>query len=308
MLARISARPIVFATIIVLVLGAAIGVVLQRGGHARPQILPAVFTADQHTVAESSAVAVPASMQAVSRLAAAGSPGAPESIGQLVRAPSQLIRTANLSIEVKEVSKALQTATRIADEQLGDVISLNDETPESPADGHSATMEVRVPQSRFGETLGLLGKLGTVTSQSTNAQDASDRIVDASARLRNLRRTERDMLGIMDRSGSIDQVLEVTQQLSSVREQIEQLDATLQNMKGQVAYSTIDIALSSPPIVTAPSVSRLLGSTWSAALASLRDFTVSLLSVGLWLVAFSPYIAVLALLGVLAARRLRLSH
>jgi hypothetical protein len=221
------------------------------------------------------------------------------------RGPSQLIRTANLTLEVGDVGRALRTASVITDEQLGDVIGLNDETPASPSFPHTATMEIRVPQYRFEQTLDALGRLGTVKTKSVNAQDVADQIVDAQARLRNLRRTETDILNIMDRSGNIEQVLNVTQQLGSVREQIERLDAQIQGMQYQVAYSTINIAFTSPVVVSPPSGFDLLADAWKRSLASVRDLTVSLLSIGLWLAAFSPYILAVALLGWFVLRRMR---
>ncbi|MBV8203832.1 MAG: DUF4349 domain-containing protein [Candidatus Eremiobacteraeota bacterium] len=221
------------------------------------------------------------------------------------RGPSQLIRTANVSVEVSDVTRALRDATLITDEELGDVIGLNDESPSSPDEVHTATMALRVPQYRFEQTLDVLGRLGKVTAKSVNAQDVSDQLVDAQARLRNLRRTETDMLGIMDRSGNIDQVLNVTQQISSVREQIERLDAQIQSMQYQVAYSTVNITFSSPVVVTTPTGWAVLGVAWQHATAAARDFGISLVSFALWLIAFAPYALVAALAIWFAIRRVR---
>ena len=293
MLARLRDKRLVLVTILVVIFGIALNLMHHRTVSGPPQFSPVMsFLARSRAASEASVADASQPVPALKPL-------------ETRRSPSQLIRTATISIQVKDVSKALQTATQIAVDQVGDVVNLNDDTPESPSDAHSATMEIRVPVDNFDRTLGALGKLGKVKARSVSAQDASDQIVDMSARLRNLRRTERDMLNIMDRSGSIDQVLEVTQQLSSVREQIEQLDAQLQSTKYQVAYSTIDITLSSPAVIVGPTSQKLLGDAWLAAVASLRSFTISLLSLGLWLVAFSPYLAVVALVAVLALRRLR---
>ncbi len=293
MLVRLRDKVLVLVTILAIALGIAINLI-------RP-----------HTVSGAPTFSPPVALEAASRMAsetsvADSSQAAPPlKLMEPKRSPSQLIRTASISIQVADVAKALQAATLIADDQIGDVINLNDETPESLSDAHSATMEIRVPQDRFDRTLGALGKLGKVKAQSVRAQDVSDQIVDMSARLRNLRRTEQDILNIMDRSGTIDQVLSVTQQLSSVREQIEQLDAQLASTKYQVAYSTIDISFISPALIVTPTSMKLLGDAWLSAVASLRKVTIRLLSLGLWLVVFSPYLVALALVTVLALRRLR---
>lgn len=221
------------------------------------------------------------------------------------RAPSQLIRSATISLEVSDVANALRAATAVTDAQLGDVIGLNDQSPATENAVHTATMQVRVPQYRFEQTLNALGRLGKVKASSVNAQDVSDQLVDTQARLRNMRRTEADILKILDRSGNIEQVLSVTQQLSGVREQIERLDAQLKGMQYQVDYSTISIDFSSPVVVITPSGFGLLSEAWKSALASLEGLTVSLLGAGLWLIAFSPYIALVALLAVLLVRSVR---
>ena len=265
----------------------------------KPQTLGRVAVANEALTASAGATgAAPVSMPAPRAKILVPRP-------RSARGPSQLIRTANISIEVTDVSKSLRAATSITEGQLGDVIGLNDETPPSDNEAHTGTMSIRVPQYRFEQTLDALGALGKVKSKSVNAQDVSDQLIDAQARLRNLRRTETDILNIMDRSGNIEQVLNVTQQLGSVREQIEQLDAQIAGMQYQVAYSTINVTFTSPAVVNVPTGFAVLGEAWKSALASLRDFTVSLLSLGLWLLAFSPYIVVLALIAAFALHRFR---
>ena len=44
----------------------------------------------------------------------------------------------------------------------------------------------------------------------------------------------------MDRAGSVRDILAVSKKLSAIREQIEQLNASVKNLRQQVAYSTID--------------------------------------------------------------------
>ena len=219
---------------------------------------------------------------------------------------SQLIRTATLDIQVQNVDRAVHAASGIVDGELGDIINLDYRSSSQGESTQTATMEVRVPQYRFENTLDQLAALGKVTTRTVGAQDVADQIVDAQARLRNLRHTEADMLKIMDRYGDIDQVLRVTQELSNVREQIETLDAQLKGMQYQVAYSTITINFLTPfAIAKPPAGVGILTNAWHAALVALEGLTIGLLSFGLWLVAFSPYVLLLGLLVVLTLRRVR---
>jgi len=205
------------------------------------------------------------------------------------------------------MDRAVHAASGIVDGELGDIINLDYRSGSQADAAQTASMQVRVPQYRFEQAMDQLASLGKVTSRTVNAQDVSDQIVDVQARLRNLRHTEADILKIMDRYGDIEQVLRVTQELGSVREQIETLDAQLKGMQYQVAYSTITIDFSSPAAVAAaPRATAILANAWHAALTSLEGLTLALLSAGLWLVAFSPYVLVVALLVLLTVRRSRM--
>lgn len=66
----------------------------------------------------------------------------------------------------------------------------------------------------------------------------ADQLVDFEARLRNLRKTETTLLQIMERSGSITDVLKVSEAFSQTRQEAEQLTAQLANLKNRVAYSS----------------------------------------------------------------------
>lgn len=219
---------------------------------------------------------------------------------------SRLIRTATMNIDVRNVDQAVHAASAIADGELGDIINLDYRSSAQTHSQQTASMEVRVPQYRFEHAMDALSALGSVTSRTVSAQDVADQIVDAQARLRNLRHTEADLLKIMDRYGDIDQVLRVTQELSQVREQIETLDAQLQGMQYQVAYSTITINFATPAAVAKPPAGiGILGAAWHAAMQALERTTLGLLSSGLWLVAFSPYVLLLGLVVYLTMRRVR---
>jgi anti-sigma factor RsiW len=219
----------------------------------------------------------------------------------------QLIRTGEIGLLVPDVEHALAQLQMLAQTQFGDVISLNDETPSQPGIRHSAQVQISIPADRFDQVMNALAALGAVQSRSISAENATDQIVDGQARLRNLRRTEADMLRILDRAGKIPDVLEVTQQIAQVREQIEQLDAQVQSLQHRVAYSTISIDIEDEkPVATAePGIGTQLNDAWKAALRQVRTFSVRLASALLVIVAFAPYWLVLVIVALFVANRLR---
>ncbi|HME81634.1 MAG TPA: DUF4349 domain-containing protein [Candidatus Eremiobacteraceae bacterium] len=219
----------------------------------------------------------------------------------------QLIRTGTIDLLVPDVEQTLAQLQSLAQLQFGDVISLDDSTPSTPGVRHTAQVQLAVPADRFDQTMQALVKLGAVQSRNISAENVSDQIVDAQARLRNLRRTETDMLRILDRAGKIPDVLDVTQQIAQVREQIEQLDAQVQSLQHRVAYSTISIAIEDEKPVTSaqPGMGAQLDDAWKAAVRELRNYTVRVAAVMLTIIAFAPYWLGVLLIALFIANRLR---
>lgn len=255
---------------------------------------PALAELDQtlDNSAPESAESMADSTSAPSSSAAKAAPEA--DIGQL--AP-QLVKQASLVLVLNDVDQAVTIAQTIVQQAQGDVLNLQDyRSPEGAA--HQISLTVRVPQAQLETVLTALRPLGTVMQQSLTAEDVSTQMVDVEARLRNLRQSETALLKIMDRSGEISHVLEVARELSTVRESIERLTAQQQNLKRQVAYAQIQLTLESPVAEVLPlrPVGETLGNTWQAATQSVRAFTMGGLKISLWLLAYSPYLGILAAL------------
>ncbi|MDB9312787.1 DUF4349 domain-containing protein [Spirulina sp. CS-785/01] len=216
----------------------------------------------------------------------------------------QLIKTANIALTVESVTETLDEITELVQQQGGDVLELQDNQPQNTLTPHTASMQLRVPQGNLEGTLVELSNLGKVESKTIQAEDVSGQLVDFSARLRNLRKTEEMLLDIMERSGSMTDVLTVSKELSNVRSQVEQIDAQLQDLRNRVAFSTISVQLEATvatPGIREPLRDRM-GQTWTRATHSVGRFTTSLLQLGLWLIAYSPYLAILAVVGWLIYR------
>lgn len=211
----------------------------------------------------------------------------------------QIARTAKISLYVSNVDKAAAVVARTARQNDGDVFSSDISNGDGSSAQPSGDMEIRVPADRFDSAMAAVMQAGTVRERSTGAEDLTGSITDSDARLRNLRRTEADIRAIMDRSGSVSQIMDAENQLSQVREQIETLESELKDMRGRVAYATIDIDMQAEATTApvTPTASSQLVSSWHNAVASLGAVTVSLMAAILWLVAFIPYLLAAAGLG-----------
>ncbi len=221
----------------------------------------------------------------------------------------QLIKSAEISLQVKSIDEITQAVSALIKQQQGDILELQDFRSGNPDMEQSVSLKLRVPQERLDWVIDAIAQLGIVKGRSIKAEDVSTQLVDLQARLKNLRQTEVQLQGILQQTGSVGDVLKVTQELSRVREGIEQIDAQFTNLKNQVAYSTLQVRLLSA-ISTIPPQSDLgtqLQNTWNSATNSLAVVSVGLLKLSIWLLVYCPYWLVpLAIFFFLRRRRRQL--
>lgn len=208
---------------------------------------------------------------------------------------SQLIKRAQLTLIVQSIHQTTESITEIIKKQQGDILKFEAQKSPDNSQRQTAYIQFRVPQQHLETTLNALAKLGTVENQMITAEDVSDQLVDVQARLRNLRKSEEMVLKIMERSGSVGDVLKAANELSTIRESIERIDAQLRNLQNQVAYSTIDLTIESSVSVS-PAQENLglrVQETWGKATHTMGEFTWLLVGLILWLLAFSPYLLII---------------
>ncbi|MEG3842107.1 DUF4349 domain-containing protein [Microcoleus sp. herbarium14] len=209
----------------------------------------------------------------------------------------QLIKKAELSVVVKSIDTSTKSVTDIVKKQQGDILGFQNQKPPDSSIRQTATVEIRVPQERLETTLDALAKLGTVQNRGLMAEDVTTQLVDNEARLKNLRKSEEMVLKIMERSGSVGDVLKASQELSNIRESIERIDAQLKSLRNQVAYSTISLTLEaavSAQQTPEPALGLRVQETWGKATHSVGELTLGLFALSIWLLAFSPYLVLIA--------------
>ncbi|CAN1208861.1 DUF4349 domain-containing protein [Tumidithrix helvetica PCC 7403] len=223
----------------------------------------------------------------------------------------QLIKSAEISLQVKSIEESTKAVTEIVKQQQGDILELHDFRSGASGIAQSVSFKLRIPQERLDIVIDALSQLGIVKGRSLKAEDVSNQLVDLQARLKNLRQTETQLQEILKQTGSVADVLKVTQELSRVRESIEQIDAHLTNLKNQVAYSTVQVSLSAA-ISAIPPQSDLgtqLQNTWNSATHSLAVMSIGLLKLLIWLLVYCPYWLVpLAIFLFLRRRRRQLAQ
>jgi archaellum component FlaC len=209
----------------------------------------------------------------------------------VVQTLPQLIKTADLSLKVKSIAPALAEVRNLVKQTKGDIYNFEDQKPNDAESHHQVSMEIKVPQTQLDEVLAKFGKLGTITNQKVKAEDVTTQLVDIDARLKNLRQEETMISKIMERAGSVKDVLSVSKELSRVRSEIESIDATQKSLRGRVAYSTINLQLEESVATIKDSGNPLgvrVSETWNSSTHMVGETATNLVLLLIGLVPFLP--------------------
>lgn len=169
-------------------------------------------------------------------------------------AGDRVVKTASLEIEVASggFAAAFSKVPTIAAANGGFVASSSSLQGGDEGRQAAGTLVVRVPSENFDATRRQLVDLGDLQAQQLKGDDVGGQLADLDARLRNLRSHEEAIRLLMTKTGTIGETIEVQRQLSTVREQIEQLAAQQARLNDAVAYATITLSLAEPGIAFDP--------------------------------------------------------
>lgn len=160
----------------------------------------------------------------------------------------KVTKNGNLDLKVSSVDKAAGDIAKIAKDNGGDIFSANVYNFSLPKSG---AIQVRVPVANFEKTLSDIKKIAAlVIQESTSSQDVTEEYVDLQAQLKNKQAEEQQYLEILKQAQKISDILEVTQQLSQVRGEIEQLQGQLKFLNSQTDMASISISLSEDQNIT----------------------------------------------------------
>ena len=102
---------------------------------------------------------------------------------------------------------------------------------------------LRIPANKFEGFIASLGELGTVTSRSINAEDITERFLDAEIRLENAHKTLERLRHLYSKAKDVKETLLIEKEINRISEIIETFKGKLKYWKQQVAYSTVKINL-----------------------------------------------------------------
>ncbi len=220
-----------------------------------------------------------------------------------------VIRQAQLTISVGSGSFDSKLAlVRTLVESQGGFIAGTDaqaspETASQASQIRTGVINFMVPAAHFDATIDELAKVGKVQSEHITGSDVSAQYVDLRARLANAEAQHNAMLALLTKAQNINDIIAVQNQIGQITAQIEQLKGQIKYLDDNTSYSSISVTMaeSGAPAPTAKADS------WGFATAlsdAAHNFVTTINYFVTGLGAIGPFL-VLAGLGLLLWRRRR---
>lgn len=102
-------------------------------------------------------------------------------------------------------------------------------------------MQVRVPSEKYESFLAELDGVGKIISKSTSVDNISQRYYDTASKIEALQIQERNLLAMMEKCETIEDMITVEQRLSDVQYELGNLQTDRRYMDMDVAYSYVNI-------------------------------------------------------------------
>ena len=250
------ARALELCACLVLVLGlAGLGSRVFKGAGADMAVPESVAYYDNSSSAESRSydeyadgMAKPADEEAV--VAEAEMPEAEDastggaSAADMEAMQRKIVMNWSLDLEVDDFDAAWHEIERIAADYGGYVVSGNT-YGNSDSPQRDGFISIRVAADRARQAVEEISALGELQSNDFSSQDVTSDYYDIAARLSALETQEQRLLEMYGQAASVPEMLEIEDQLTGVRTQIESLQGTLNYYDQLTALSLIEIRLHS---------------------------------------------------------------
>ena len=161
---------------------------------------------------------------------------------------AMIIRTGTATMKVDSLEPAVVRLRMLAQSLGGYIGNTSMQTGKDQL--RAATVEIKVPASRWNQLVSGLKPIGTLEAQDESAEDVSEEFVDVQARVANSRRLEERLIALLaNRTGKLSDVLAVERELARVREEIDRYEGRIRYLKSRAAVSTMTVTLHEPPPV-----------------------------------------------------------
>ncbi|HEY3925219.1 MAG TPA: DUF4349 domain-containing protein [Acidothermaceae bacterium] len=253
-----------------------------------------------------SSAAAPAAA-ASSAAAAPAAAGTGETVSQPLLTGRQVIFTADITVQTKDIKTAVDQVTQIANSQggvvFGEQVNLASKDPNNPG-AASATVTLKVPPDTLEQgILDQIGRLGTELSRNETASDITAQVVDVNSRIAAAQDSLTRLRQLFQHAGNVADLATVENEIAQREADLESLEAQQRTFAAQTAQATITVNLVATPKV-APVVAPVKKAHVVGFVRGLRGgwhaFTRTVTGITTAVGALLPFLIVLLVLGLAA--------
>jgi hypothetical protein len=157
---------------------------------------------------------------------------------------TKIIKTAFLTLEVKDISGAIESLKSIATQKGGYLSSTN--VQKNYNNQLTGSVVIRIPKAEFENALSGVKGIGTVKSISTQGEDVTEEYVDVQAQISSYQNQLAQYNAIMKQSTKIEDIITVQEQIDRVQTQLNRLEGRLKYLNSRIDLSTITVNLQEP--------------------------------------------------------------
>ena len=184
----------------------------------------------------------------------AAPPGVDLAVAKRPASDRQVISTADLDLQARDLDDTINRATTIVVDAGGYVFS----EAASLTSAQHAHVVFKVPPERFADVIARIGRLGTLVHRNIGTQDVTGRVVDLDARLQAAQTSANRLRELLANSGGVGDLLNVENQLTTREGQVDTIAGELAALRAQVDMATVTLDVTPNPkhAAAAPSKPR----------------------------------------------------
>ena len=153
----------------------------------------------------------------------------------------QIIYTATMRVGVFNVEEAVARAELLPEKYGGWVHARRNDY-----------VQMKIPAARLEEVMAAVAKIGRVEDRQLDAQDVTAEFVDLQSRLKVLRRTQKQLLELLEKAKTVEETLKVREALDRVTMELEVAQGRMRQLKNMIAFSTLSVTFAeqAPHVIT----------------------------------------------------------
>jgi hypothetical protein len=168
-------------------------------------------------------------------------PPPPSDISDMDLIPQKIIKEASIKFKVENYFKARKGIDSVITKYHALISRENESQSTSQI---SNTLMIRIENKFFEKFIGEISSIARkFDSKIISANDVTEDFVDLSARLKTKKEFEQRYLQILNKANKVEDILQIENEIRTIREEIESTQGRLNYLNNKVDYSTITLSI-----------------------------------------------------------------